>query len=120
MRRIESRIDVNSESFKRNRAQYLRLIAEFRELQRKARLVRPQRDLDRLRRQNKLTIPERLALLLDPGTPFLELSTLAANRAYDGEVPSAGIVSGIGVVSGREVIVHADDPSVKGGAWYPL
>ena len=59
-------------------------------------------------------------MLLDPGTPFLELSTLAANQAYDGEVPGAGIVSGIGIVSGREVIIHADDASVKGGAWYPL
>jgi 3-methylcrotonyl-CoA carboxylase beta subunit len=120
MRRIESRIDVNSEGFKRNREQYLRLIATFREMQRQARFVRPQRDVDRLRRQNKLLLRERLDLLLDPGTPFLELSTLAANKAYDGEAPGAGILSGIGIVSGREVIVHADDPSVKGGAWYPL
>ena len=120
MRRIESRIDVASEGFNRNRADYLKLIESFREMQRRARHVRPQRDVDRLRRQNKLLVRERLDLLLDPGTPFLELSTLAANKAYDGEAPGASIVSGIGIVSGREVIIHADDSSVKGGAWYPL
>ena len=65
-------------------------------------------------------VRDRIELLLDPGTPFLELSTLAANTEYGGEVPGAGIVSGIGIVSGREVIIHADDASVKGGAWYPL
>src|SRR3546814_14615172 len=62
---------------------------------------------------------ERLAALLDPGTPFLELSTLAAGRAYGGEVPGAGQLTGIGIVGGREVMVRADDPAVKGGAWYP-
>jgi 3-methylcrotonyl-CoA carboxylase beta subunit len=48
-------------------------------------------------------------MLLDPGTPFLELSTLAANMAYDGEVPGASVITGIGIVSGREVMIHADD-----------
>src|SRR3546814_1274458 len=52
-------------------------------------------------------------------TPFLELSTLAAGRAYGGEVPGAGQLTGIGIVGGREVMVRADDPAVKGGAWYP-
>ncbi len=120
MRRIETRVDVRSAAFRANRERNLALAAELREAQRRARFERPQRDMERLRRQDKLFIRERLKLLLDPGTPFLELSTLAANRAYDGEVPGAGIVSGIGVVSGREVIIHADDASVKGGAWYPL
>ncbi len=120
MRRIETRIDLRSDSFQANRARNLELAAELREAQRRARFERPERDMQRLRRQNKLFVRERLELLLDPGTPFLELSTLAANRAYDGEVPGAGIVSGIGIVAGREVILHADDGSVKGGAWYPL
>jgi 3-methylcrotonyl-CoA carboxylase beta subunit len=120
MRRIETRIDLRSESFQANRTRNLELAAALREAQRRARFERPERDMQRLRRQNKLFVRERLELLLDPGTPFLELSTLAANRAYDGEVPGAGIVSGIGIVAGREVIIHADDASVKGGAWYPL
>ena len=63
---------------------------------------------------------ERLELLLDPGTPFLELSSLAANMAYDGIAPSAGCITGIGVVGGREVLINASDSSVKGGAWFPL
>src|SRR5271167_2066744 len=120
MRRIESQLDVNSEAFRLNREHNQRLVAELRERQRRARYERPQRDLDRLARQKKMFVRDRIEMLLDPGTPFLELSTLAANQAYDGEVPSAGQVSGIGVVSGREVIIHADDASVKGGAWYPL
>ena len=87
-----------------------------------ARFVRPpQRDLDRLAKQGKLTPRARIEKLLDPGTPFLELSSsLAANKAYGGEAPGASVVTGIGIVSGREVIIHADDSTVKAGAWYPL
>ena len=81
---------------------------------------RPQRDLERLARQGKMRPRERIEKLLDPGTPFLELSSLAANMAYGGESPSASTIVGIGIVSGREVMVRADDPTVKGGAWYPL
>ncbi len=120
MRRIESRVDTNSAAFKANRAAMTGIVAELRQRQQAARYSRPERDMARLARQDKLFVRERIELLLDPGTPFMELSTLAANSAYDGEVPSAGIVSGIGIVEGREVILHCDDGSVKGGAWYPL
>jgi 3-methylcrotonyl-CoA carboxylase beta subunit len=120
MRRIESQIDRNSENFRLNQEHNLKLVAELRERQRRARHDRPRRDLERLARQKKMFVRDRIDLLLDPDTPFLELSTLAANQQYDGDVPSAGQVCGIGVVGGREVIVRADDASVKGGAWYPL
>jgi 3-methylcrotonyl-CoA carboxylase beta subunit len=120
MGRIVSRIDTASESFRANAAHNGALAAELRRRQHEARHVRPQRDLDRLARQGKMVLRERLEALLDPGTPFLELSTLAANMAYDGEAPGAAQMSGIGIVAGREVIIHADDASVKGGAWYPL
>jgi 3-methylcrotonyl-CoA carboxylase beta subunit len=120
MRRIQSRISTDSADFKANAAHNRGLAAELAERQRAARHDRPQRDLDRLARQGKMFLRDRLEALLDPGTPFLELSTLAANRAYDGDVPSAGQLVGIGIVSGREVLIHADDASVKGGAWYPL
>src|SRR5271169_6003303 len=119
MRRIESRIDIASEEFRLNRAHNRGLADTLRERQQVARRERPARDLERLSRQNKMFVRDRIELLLDPGTPFLELSTLAANSEYGGEVPGAGIVSGIGIVNGREIIVHADDASVKGGAWYP-
>jgi 3-methylcrotonyl-CoA carboxylase beta subunit len=120
MRRIESRIDTGSAEYRANRARNLALAATLKQRQEAARRQRPARDLERLARQKKLFVRDRIELLLDPGTPFLELSTLAANQAYGGEVPGAAIVSGIGIVSGREVIIHADDASVKGGAWYPL
>jgi len=120
MRRIESNIDTASDTFRENRAHNLERLAEFHRRQDAARFERPERDMQRLARQNKQFVRDRIDQLLDPGTPFLELSTLAANMAYEGEVPGACIVTGIGVVSGREVAIHADDSSVKGGAWYPL
>jgi 3-methylcrotonyl-CoA carboxylase beta subunit len=120
MRRITSKISPTSPEFTANAAYHHEITATFHERQRAARHDRPQRDLDRLARQGKLRTRERLELLLDPGTPFLEFSTLAANQSYDGEVPGAAQISGIGIVSGREVVIHADDASVKGGAWYPL
>ncbi len=120
MRRIDSRIDVASEEFRLNRAHNYGLAQTLHARQQAARRERPARDLERLARQNKMFVHDRIELLLDPGTPFLELSSLAANSDYGGEVPGGGIVSGIGIVNGREVIIHADDASVKGGAWYPL
>ena len=120
MRRLQTNIDVHSDEFRANARHNRALVDDFRARQHRARLERPKRDLDRLARQNKLFVRDRIELLLDPGTPFLELSTLAANMEYGGDVPGAGNVSGIGIVAGREVIIHADDASVKGGAWYPL
>jgi 3-methylcrotonyl-CoA carboxylase beta subunit len=120
MRRIESRIDTRSEAFRRNREKGLARVREFRERQREARSVRPERDLARLDRLGKLFVRDRLDKLLDPGTPFLELSSLAACMEYDGQARSASSLVGIGIVAGREVLIRADDPSIKGGAWYPL
>ena len=70
--------------------------------------------------RGKLLARDRIDLLIDSDTPFLELSTLAAIDLYDNEVPSAGIVTGIGVVHGREVIIIANDATVKGGTYFPL
>ena len=120
MRRIASMISTSSAEFRANDAHNRRLAREFHEKQEAARHARPQRDLDRLARQGKMLPRERIERLLDPGAPFLELSSLAANRAYDGESPSASTIVGIGIVSGREAIIRADDPTIKGGAWYPL
>src|SRR3984957_14448917 len=120
MQRIVSLTDTRAQEFQSNDVHNRRLAAELRERQQAARFARPERDIERLRRQNKMFVRDRIEALLDPGTPFLELSTLAGNMAYDGEVPGAAQVTGIGIVSGKEVIVHADDASVKGGAWYPL
>jgi 3-methylcrotonyl-CoA carboxylase beta subunit len=120
MRRIVSRLDPGSREFRDNLAHNQGLAQDLKQRQHAARTVRPPADLARLQRQGKLFVRDRLDALLDPGTPFLELSTLAANMAYDGSVPGAGQVTGIGIVAGREVMIHADDASIKGGAWYPL
>lgn len=116
---FKSQINTASEEFRQRYAHNKGLVQELHKKQQAARHERPQRDLDRLKKHKKQTPRERLAKLLDPGTPFLEFSTLAANLAYGGESPSASNITGIGVVSGREVIIHCDDSTVKGGAWYP-
>ncbi|MDF0493005.1 acyl-CoA carboxylase subunit beta [Bradyrhizobium yuanmingense] len=119
MQRIASLIDPRSEGFRLNELHNKRLATELKALQHAIRFDRPAREIERLQQQNKMFVRDRIEALLDPDTPFLELSTLAGNRAYDGEVPGAAQVVGLGIVAGREIIVHADDPSVKGGAWYP-
>ena len=120
MRRIQSQINTNSADFKQYKEHNEKIVAEFRQKQYDARYTRPDRDIQRLKKQNKIMPRDRLELLLDPGTPFLEFSSLAANMAYDGKVPSASCITGIGIVGGREVVINASDSSVKGGAWYPL
>ena len=74
----------------------------------------------RHRSRGKLPARERIEALIDPGTPFLELSPLAAWGMYDGDAPSAGIVTGVGLVAGREVVIVANDATVKGGSYYPM
>src|SRR5262245_26095518 len=96
------------------------LVAELRE--RTALVARGggERAVERHRSRGKLTARERIDRLADPDTAFLELSALAAWDIYDGEAPSAGIVTGIGVVSGRQVVLVANDATVKGGSYFPL
>ena len=120
MRRMETQIRPESAEFKEASGRMQEVVNRFREVQDKARHDRPRRDLDRLKRQNKMLARQRLELLLDPGTPFLEFSSLAANDLYDGQAPGANIITGVGVIAGREVVIHADDSSNKGGAWYPM
>src|SRR5260370_38732125 len=76
--------------------------------------------VERHRAQGKLPVRDRIGRLLDPGSPFLELSPLAAYDMYDGDAPGAGLVTGIGRVSGREVMVVANDATVKGGTYFPM
>src|SRR5438270_5288124 len=97
-----------------------RLVAELRERLAKARLGGPERARDRHTKSGKLLPRERVERLLDPGTAFLEFSALAAHGLYDNEAPSAGIVTGIGRVSGTECVIVANDATVKGGTYYPL
>jgi 3-methylcrotonyl-CoA carboxylase beta subunit/propionyl-CoA carboxylase len=96
------------------------LVAELAERTGRAREGGGARYMQRHRELGKLPVRERIDRLLDPGSPFLELSTLAAFGMYDDEAPSGGIVTGIGRVSGREVLIVANDATVKGGTYFPI
>src|SRR5689334_24381400 len=96
------------------------LVAELRERTTLVARGGGEKAVERHRSRGKLTARERIDRLVDPDTAFLELNALAAWDLYDGEAPSAGIVTGIGVVEGRECIVVANDATVKGGSYFPL
>jgi 3-methylcrotonyl-CoA carboxylase beta subunit len=120
MKPITSQIRTESDEFRERYAHNKRLASELQARQHSARHERPERDLARLAKQGKMPPRARLDKLLDPATPFLELSTLAGCTSENGEAPGASCITGIGMVSGREVLIHAADPTIKGGAWYPL
>jgi len=118
--KLETRIDTRSDEYRHNAEQQRAAAAELRE--RLAEVREGGRAEARARHESrgKLFVRERIDGLLDPDTAFLELSPLAAWEVYDDEVPAAGIVTGIGRVSGREVMIVANDATVKGGTYYPL
>jgi 3-methylcrotonyl-CoA carboxylase beta subunit/propionyl-CoA carboxylase len=117
---IETHIDPTSRGFQINQERMTSLVAELRARTAAARQGGGPKPLQRQREQGKLPVRERIDRLLDPGSPFLELSPLAAWDLYDNEAPGAGIVTGIGRVSGREVLIVANDATVKGGTYYPI
>src|SRR6188472_3563187 len=117
---LTSQLDREAEEFARRRGRMEELVAELRE--RSAQVARGggERATERHRSRGKLTARERIDLLVDPGTAFLELNALAAWDIYDGQAPAAGIVTGIGVIEGRCCVVVANDATVKGGSYFPL
>jgi acetyl-CoA carboxylase carboxyltransferase component len=117
---LESHIDPGSDVFRTNKARMEQLVAQLRERRALAREGGGPKYVERHRAQGKLPVRERIDKLLDTDSPFLELSPLAAWDLYDNEAPAAGIVTGIGRVSGREVVVVANDATVKGGTYYPI
>ncbi|HLL98067.1 MAG TPA: carboxyl transferase domain-containing protein, partial [Rubrobacteraceae bacterium] len=120
MSKLRSHIDPKSEGFRENAEAYEELLLELRERSAEARRGGGEKAQRRHEQRGKLPVRDRIELLLDPGTAFLELSPLAAFGMYDGRVPAAGIVTGIGRVSGKEVMVVANDATVKGGTYYPI
>lgn len=119
MTQITSHIDTNSAEFQQNREANQNLAKRLQERQRSAAYTRPERVIERQRQRGKFLVRERIEAILDPGSPFLELSSLAAWDMYEGEAPGAGIVTGVGRVSGIEVMIIANDPTVKGGTYFP-
>jgi acetyl-CoA carboxylase carboxyltransferase component len=117
---LTSQVDRASEAFERRKARMEELVAELRERTGQVALSGGERAVERHRSRRKLTARERIDRLVDPGTAFLELSALAAWEVYDGQAPSAGIVTGIGAVEGQECVLVANDATVKGGSYFPL
>ncbi len=120
MPRIESRLDTRSQEFQDNAGALRALVSELKgELGRVAQ-GGSAAAVSRHRAAGKLSARERVRCLLDPGSPFLELSQLAAHGLYGGSIACGGIITGVGRVSGRECVIVANDPTVKGGTYYPV
>ncbi|MBK8026530.1 MAG: methylcrotonoyl-CoA carboxylase [Chloroflexi bacterium] len=117
---FETRVDPTSDAFRANYAHNCGLVATLAERQAKVRAGGSERAVKKHLDAGKLLPRERVELLLDPGAPFLELSTLAAWGMYNDETPGAGGVNGIGVVSGVECMNFANEATVKGGTSYPI
>jgi acetyl-CoA carboxylase carboxyltransferase component len=117
---LSTQLDRDSEPFLSRHSRMEALVAELRE--RTALVVQGggEKSVARHRERGKLTARERIDRLVDPGTAFLELNALAAWELYDDQAPSAGIVTGIGVVEGRQCAIVANDATVKGGSYFPL
>ncbi len=120
MARLASHVDTTSDELLQNRAHNVRLVEQLRERLRQVQRGGGEEAVKRHRARGKLLARERIDRLLDPGSPFLELSPLAAQDMYGGDAPSAGVVTGIGVVEGKEVAIVANDATVKGGTYYPV
>lgn len=117
---IHSQIDKNSKEFKENYAFHQGLRKELIQRLEKVRLGGGEKNVQRHHERGKFLPRERIFKILDEGSPFLELSTLAAEGVYDTDVPSAGVVTGIGRVHGIECMFVANDATVKGGTYFPL
>src|SRR5690606_2215507 len=121
MQPIQSNINPRSDEFKRNAEHNRALAAELRERLAEVRAGGGEKYRQRHEEQGKLFVRDRIDKLLDPGSPFLELAPLAAWDLYTpDETPAAGIVTGIGRVSGVECLIVANDATVKGGSYYPM
>ncbi|HPC11805.1 MAG TPA: carboxyl transferase domain-containing protein, partial [candidate division Zixibacteria bacterium] len=118
MFRIESKIDTRTETFAKNDELNRAAHRLFKERLEQVKRGGPEKARARHTERGKLLPRDRVARLLDRNTPFLELSPLAAYDMYDDDAPAAGIITGIGTVHGREVMVIANDATVKGGTYY--
>jgi 3-methylcrotonyl-CoA carboxylase beta subunit len=120
MDRIESRLNINSEEFRKNREAMESLVRRLRDEVERVRQGGPASARELQIKRGKLLARDRVRKLLDAGSPFLELSPLAAFGMYDDESPSASIVTGVGRIRGLEAVVIANDATVKGGTYFPM
>src|SRR5687768_11469660 len=120
MRKLASAADPGADAFAVNARVNRALVEELRERAGAAALGGPPESRKRHEARGKLLPRDRVMRLLDPGSPFLELGQLAAFGMHGDEAPAAGVITGIGRVQGREVMVVANDATVKGGAYFPI
>lgn len=120
MPKLSTSVKPESAAFKANQAAMLELVSDLKEKVAKIALGGSESSRERHLSRGKLLPRERVERLLDPGTPFLELSQMAAYECYDDDVPGAGIITGIGRVAGRECMILCNDATVKGGTYFPL
>ncbi len=118
--RLDTAIDTRSDAFQGRSAHNRALVEALRRRTAEAALGGPEESRRRHVARGKLPPRERVTRLLDPLSPFLEIGQLAGFGLYDGEAPGAGLIAGVGRVAGREVMIVANDPTVKGGAYFPL
>jgi 3-methylcrotonyl-CoA carboxylase beta subunit len=117
---LTSRIDEGADTFRRHAGYNRALARELRERVAEAALGGTETHRERHVARGKLLPRDRVGRLLDPGSPFLEIGQLAACDMYKGEVPGAGMIAGIGRVSGRETMIVCNDATVKGGTYFPM
>ncbi len=117
---LETQIDTTADDFKKNKNALSEQVSDWRRQVEKAKLGGGSESLKKHKARGKLTARERIEGLLDPGTAFLEFSTLAAWDMYEGQAPGAGVVTGIGVIESTECVVVANDATVKGGTYFPM
>ena len=117
MYRLQSKIDTNSEEFKKNKEEFLKLLNQYKEIHKDVTKGGSPGAIKKHKERGKLLARERIDKLIDPNTPFLELSSLASYNLYENGFPSAGIATGIGLIHGREVVIIANDATVKGGTY---
>lgn len=120
MYRLESKIDTQSDEFKENFKRMKAILEEYKEKLAVVQKGGPEKYRKLHKSRKKLLVRERLEKLFDRNTPFIEFTPLAAYDIYENEAPSAGVITGIGVVRGREVLVVANDATVKGGTYFPM
>jgi 3-methylcrotonyl-CoA carboxylase beta subunit len=120
MPRIQTQLDTSNERYRANHARMSALAAGLRAEAERASLGGGEDARRRHTSRGKLLPRERIETLIDPGSPFLELSPLAAHGLYDGDAPGAGLITGIGRIHSREVLVIANDATVKGGTYFPI
>jgi len=120
MQRIKSKLNTKSPEYQANYENSINVVATLKERMQSVKLGGPEKAREKHTARGKMLARDRIARLIDPNTPFLEVAPFAAYDMYDNQAPSAGVITGIGVIKGRECMIVANDATVKGGTYFPM